>query len=157
MPNQTKICPRCKQEKPATPEFFYRQRTYLYYICKTCHKGAVRKSRWTDIEKSRARERAGNQKIRMLVLERYGGSPPKCACCGEGRIEFLSLDHTNGGGLKHRREVGGGAYVWRWCKKNNFPEGFRVLCHNCNLSLGFYKRCPHQESNLEVIQWPISP
>jgi hypothetical protein len=28
--------------------------------------------------------------------------------------------------------------------KNNFPDGFQVLCHNCNMSIGLYGYCPHQ-------------
>jgi len=34
---------------------------------------------------------------------------------------------------------------YRWLKQNNFPEGFRVLCINCNFSLGIYGYCPHEK------------
>jgi len=84
------------------------------------------------------------QKNRILI--HYGGNPPKCACCGEDKIEFLSIDHINGGGRKHRKEIGkSGMPFYRWLIKNNFPNGYRVLCHNCNLSLGFYGYCPHNK------------
>ena len=33
-----------------------------------------------------------------------------------------------------------------WMIKNNFPKGFQVLCHNCNLAKGFYGKCPHEKS-----------
>lgn len=30
-----------------------------------------------------------------------------------------------------------------WLIHNRFPEGFRVLCFNCNNSLGMHGYCPH--------------
>lgn len=79
--------------------------------------------------------------IRKKVLIVYGN---KCKCCGENRIEFLSIDHINGGGTKHRKEIGN-ASIYVWLKRNNFPkEGFRILCHNCNMSKAYYGYCPHQ-------------
>jgi hypothetical protein len=27
--------------------------------------------------------------------------------------------------------------------RNGFPDGYRVLCHNCNMALGQYGYCPH--------------
>jgi|SRR3990170_1736825 len=78
--------------------------------------------------------------IRSSVLLHYGWN---CACCGEGRYEFLAIDHINGGGRKHEKERK--ISLDDWIVKNNFPEGFRILCHNCNMSLGNYKYCPHNE------------
>lgn len=84
-------------------------------------------------------------KIKREVLDFYGG---KCDCCQETRIEFLSIDHINGGGNKHRQElnISGGKEFYLWLRKNSFPTGYRVLCHNCNQSLGFYHYCPHKEA-----------
>lgn len=31
-----------------------------------------------------------------------------------------------------------------WLRRNNYPNGFQVLCHNCNMAKGFYGKCPHQ-------------
>lgn len=31
----------------------------------------------------------------------------------------------------------------QWCRRNGYPKGFRVLCHNCNMAIGFYGYCPH--------------
>jgi len=44
-----------------------------------------------------------NTEIRMTVLKHYGGTPPKCACCGESHLEFLAIDHIKGGGIKERK------------------------------------------------------
>ena len=76
-----------------------------------------------------------------LVIEHYGGV---CSCCGETEQMFLSLDHINGGGTKHRKELGKyGTAFYAWIIKNDFPEEFQVLCYNCNLAKGFYGICPH--------------
>lgn len=83
---------------------------------------------------------------RRAVLEHYGGS--KCACCGESRYEFLAIDHINGGGAKHRKEVA--PRIVRWLVQNNFPPGFRILCHNCNQSLGYNKYCPHDRERIAL-------
>lgn len=93
----------------------------------------------------RARERKLMQKIKLEVLTHYGGNPPKCACCGESHIEFLVLDHIRAEGTKHRRKLGyGGSNFYRWLIKNNFPDGYQVLCANCNTAKWNYKEkfCP---------------
>ncbi len=77
---------------------------------------------------------------RMIVLNHYGLS---CKCCNESNIEFLCIDHIYGGGNEHRREINGNLY--KWIIKNNFPDFFRTLCHNCNHSLGAYGYCPHEK------------
>jgi hypothetical protein len=84
-----------------------------------------------------------NKQRRYVVLCHYGGNPPKCACCGENTIEFLSIDHVNNDGFKHRKLVGGGSSLNKWLVKHNFPIGFQILCHNCNCAKGFYGKCPH--------------
>jgi hypothetical protein len=84
------------------------------------------------------------QKLRKEVLDHYGGV---CACCGESQLEFLALDHKNGGGTKHRTELGiRGQAMWSWVKREGFPELFQVLCHNCNQAKGYYGSCPHGKS-----------
>jgi len=85
------------------------------------------------------------QKVRLLVLEKYSGSPPYCLCCYEKQIKFLSIDHINGGGKNHRQEVTGRAFYEWLVKKRKSPKQFQVLCYNCNMAKGFYKICPHQE------------
>lgn len=54
-----------------------------------------------------------------------------CACCGEDFPLFLTIDHINGGGSQHRREVGTGSHIYVWLKLNGYPPGFRTLCWNC--------------------------
>jgi hypothetical protein len=87
------------------------------------------------------------QRLRLEVLQHYGGKTPVCACCGETHIEFLSIDHVDGGGTQHRLKIMKYGGFYSWLKVNNFPSGFRVLCHNCNQSIGLYGYCPHQNPN----------
>jgi hypothetical protein len=88
------------------------------------------------------------QKRRLEVLTHYGGTPLKCQCCGESNIEFLTIDHINGGGNQQRKHIrsknGKTINFYKWLVDNNFPEGYRVLCYNCNCSLGHYGYCPHK-------------
>jgi len=89
-------------------------------------------------------QRRRNAEIRKQVIDAYGG---KCVCCGIDNIEFLAIDHINGGGNAHRKELKTiGGKFFRWIVKNNFPTDLRVLCHNCNMAYGLYGYCPHQPS-----------
>ena len=77
--------------------------------------------------------------LRMEVLLAYGA---QCKCCGESRYEFLAFDHVNDDGNEHRKVVSA-HNLPRWLKRNNYPSGFQVLCHNCNGAKGAYGACPH--------------
>ena len=84
-----------------------------------------------------------NQQLKQDVFRAYGGE--KCSCCGETEISFLAIDHINGGGEQQRKKIGGGTAFYRWLKRNKYPVGFQVLCHNCNhgkhINGGI---CPHK-------------
>lgn len=85
-----------------------------------------------------------HRRKRMKVLQHYSKNEvPFCFCCKEDRLEFLCLDHINGGGGKHRKELKGSTAVYYWLVKMNFPKGYQVLCYNCNNSFGHYGYCPH--------------
>ena len=38
-----------------------------------------------------------------------------------------------------------GSTLHKWIKDNNFPDGFQILCHNCNQAKGYYGICPHEK------------
>lgn len=84
-----------------------------------------------------------NEKIR--ALEYYSNGIPTCSCCGETRIEFLSLDHSNNGRGNPKQDKLSGYHFYTKLKLQGYPQGFRVLCHNCNQSFGYYSYCPHQK------------
>lgn len=113
-------------------------------------KARHKKCRAKNNKMYKARERENRQKLRQKVLLGYGN---QCACCGETIDEFLQIDHINGSGRKHKREVAKGKthLFYAWLIKNNFPEGFQVLCANCNI--GKYRNngiCPHKNKHIKI-------
>ena len=87
--------------------------------------------------------RKWRMQLKISVVEAYGG---KCACCDEDELLFLTVDHINNDGAEHRKALPGGSSFYVWLKNNDWPEGFQILCFNCNtgkhLNGGV---CPHQD------------
>ena len=128
----SKYCSTCKQTRDI--EFFSKNRTtkdgYNSH-CKSCATIFIKKR---------------YSRIKLEILSYYGDCT--CACCGETRIEFLALDHINGGGnidRKNRIKTGGTQNTYEHLYKLGKPdkEKYRVLCHNCNMSIAMYGYCPH--------------
>lgn len=118
-------------------------RSRRYYRKIVASGGKIYKS---YIEKIRIRQAKYRKALRLKVIMAYGG---KCSCCGTKELEFLSVDHVHGGGNKHRKKIGyyaSGQGFYKWLIRKKFPKRFRVLCHNCNLSRGFYGYCPHTKT-----------
>ena len=63
---------------------------------------------------------------------------PRCTYCGEANHRFLTIDHIAGDGAAHRRDFNlkGGIVFYKWLEKNSYPDGFQVLCMNCNYKKG---------------------
>jgi hypothetical protein len=151
-----KFCSNCQQEKVVS-EFHQRKlsKDGLMTWCKTCTKKANRESyvrnrevrlrterlRWPTRSKERRKQ---HEERKQRIMQAYGDGV--CACCKEGILRFLTLDHINNDGIKHREMVGSKFY--KWLEDNNYPSnlGLRVLCYNCNCgrskSDGY--RCPHE-------------
>jgi hypothetical protein len=111
-------------------------------------------------------KKESRKNLRMMILSHYSkiisnSSVPCCDCCREFEIEFLTLDHIAGRKqmdsepklrkMGYSSKLEGDGLLW-WIKKNNFPEGFQVLCQNCNFAKG--KRgnnniCPHETKRKE--------
>ena len=143
----TKKCSKCQIVKSVS-EFYKRSggEPGYHYMCKDCMKAYYR-DRWQNLspeEKTIRKSRYLDwyNQIKEGIFEHYG---TECECCGETQIEFLSIDHINGGGNKHRRDLGGGTSFFKWLRDENYPPGFRVLCMNCNWALGRLGYCPHNE------------
>lgn len=79
--------------------------------------------------------------LRTQVVKGYGG---KCFCCGENKLEFLVINHVNGGGNKERKQITSYRSFITKIIKDNFPNKYNLLCHNCNSSFGHYGYCPHK-------------
>ena len=98
-------------------------------------------------------QRARNRELRKEMISVYGG---KCACpkCPETNPSFLTLDHVNGDGAKHRGKHINKKGVTRYSKSPNaiymelkragWPKnGYQLLCWNCNCASRFNGMCPH--------------
>jgi hypothetical protein len=136
MENVIKLCIKCKTRP-------IHKSTHSSY-CREC--SAARQREWRLKNQQKNREYANNYttNIRKNVLKHYGN---KCACCGEETYQFLSIDHVENNGAKHRKEIGYGRNIYFWLKKNNYPSGFQVLCFNCNLAKGHWGFCPHNNKH----------
>ncbi len=104
-------------------------------------------------DKLKKKKKRWSQKRKLIVLSHYSErSYPECACCGETHIEFLCLDHINNDGNIERKKLGSqgsGTNFYAYLKKRNYPEGYQVLCFNCNCAKAFYGKCPHREEQHE--------
>lgn len=125
-----RTCSRCKEDLPLGAFYSDRgTRSGLQSRCRMC-------TREASITRLRDARRA--------ALEYYGGGDPRCACCGEGRYEFLALDHVDPlVGPKRPAVYGGGNTFFARLVRQGFPQGLQVLCHNCNSAKGDGPACPH--------------
>lgn len=138
--NRTKYCAECDRHRLLN--YFDKSNKTLNgfrRLCKDC----------TQLENKETR-----QLVRLEVLIYYSFNIPKCECCEENRLEFLSIDHIDGGGAKHRKEDPSSIKIYAWLKRNKFPKGFRVLCMNCNFAHGRYGYCPHKSSSQLISKLP---
>lgn len=86
-------------------------------MCADCRdqKSVAAKERW--------------RRLKLDAFNAYGG--PQCGGCPEVDVDVLELDHVNGGGNKHRAEIGQ-SNLYLYLKQQGYPDGFRVLCPTCN-------------------------
>lgn len=132
-----KKCNGCGDIKPFNSEYFPVHKKCpwgLDHLCRICFN-----------EKARVRNIEYIKRLKIEVLTAYSESNILgCTCCGETHIEFLTLDHINGGGGLER-ETMSHAKLYRKLRNEGYPQGeHRTLCLNCNSSIGLYGYCPHQ-------------
>ncbi|HUT00427.1 MAG TPA: hypothetical protein VMY59_08935 [Candidatus Thermoplasmatota archaeon] len=127
---------------------------YKDWVKKNPEKARKKQKRWyiSDLEKHRedakiySHSEKGQQQIKQrifvlknTVFNHYSPGGIKCALSeanhpGYDCIDFevLSIDHVNGNGANHRREIKvSGNRFYLWLIQHGFPEGYRVLCYNC--------------------------
>lgn len=117
------ICVRCRKPNPRTPML----------LCQSC------------ADKSAEENKKRDWALKQEVFNHYGGFTCSCPPCGVSHPDFLTLNHKAGNPWRNF-ENRAGILLWRELKRKNFPEGFEVLCYNCNCASG--KRnsggtCPH--------------
>jgi hypothetical protein len=141
----TKSCTKCGETFPLSE--FHRYRNGHKWWCKTCCREYLKEWKQGDAsleyrERHKLRQRERHQEQKREAMDAYGGV---CACCGEAELVFLAIDHVNDDGAQHRRDsgMGRGPRAYRWLRDQGYPEGFQVLCHNCNYAK-HRGICPHQ-------------
>jgi len=83
-------------------------------------------------------------KNRTDVVMRLGG---KCGCCGINNYDLLSIDHIGGEGIKDRHSFKSWKKYIKFLQELPVEEllsKYRCLCYNCNYTMGFWNKCPHQ-------------
>lgn len=111
-------------------------------VCNICYNKGQRQ-RFSGVYKERHKQIQKNykDKVRKQLHDAYGN---KCACCSESTPEFLELDHINGGGNQHRKKEKRDLYSV--AREEGYPKDkYRLLCSNCNHSLGIKGYCPHNK------------
>lgn len=85
-------------------------------------------------KKYRLRAREQTKKSRMehklIVINHYSKGKNCCELCGNIDMDVLSIDHINGGGRQHLREIKRTSLT-EWLITNKLPDGYRILCMNC--------------------------
>jgi hypothetical protein len=151
-------CKLCKEWKDAKTEFAWHKdsrsdklRADSYcVVCKKTHQPTYDAAHYKQNRErilQGARERTW--KLKLTVIAAYGG---KCACCGETRPQFLTVDHIYNDGAQDRgaRSRAGVACYIR-LRRAGFPKDrYQLLCFNCNCAKGFYGVCPHETERMEA-------
>ena len=134
----------------ATPARKEKRRAFNAKYEKLPHRKAIKK----------AKEDAKRLKILQEYSQRLSNSNvPCCNCCGENSyIEFLDVDHILGkkemDSIPELVAIGYSSKLVanklkNWLIDNDFPEGFQILCKNCNGAKGLYGVCPHEKARKE--------
>ena len=160
-----KTCPKCKQEKPLTAfsadnnkkdgvrswcrECCGKARKLYYLNNKEKLISATVKWRNDNPEKARLASKKIREELKRQVVSGYGG---RCSCCGETSMAFLTIDHINGGGQKHRKLRYNSYGVYKEIIQRDFPDEFRVLCMNCNFAIRYGDKCPHETLQYKATQ-----
>ncbi len=76
---------------------------------------------------------------RVAALSHYSEGSFECRWCKIADIDVLCLDHIDGNGAEHRLGLGNQS-IWKWLKDNGYPDGFQVLCRNCNQKKALVER-----------------
>lgn len=132
---------QCANGHDLTPENLYANTRLDGYRCRQCRRDAKKRQRETpeyrvwrqrNYEQNKDRwneaRRSQNRNERDACIQAYGGA---CACCGETWLDYLCIDHVDGGGREHRSTV---SNVYRDLRVRGYPAGYQVLCANCNMA-----------------------
>jgi len=86
-----------------------------------------------------------SKQFKEKIFKHYTAGTMECQCerCNVKGIEFLTVDHVNGDGYKHKSK---GAWNYMLYKKiidDGFPDTYKILCWNCNCTKKNNSKCGH--------------
>jgi hypothetical protein len=119
----------------AQHKYYLKNKEVLNKVKREYHKERYR-DKALEIKVKTAERR---EKLKKLVMTRYGNKTAACVKCGFDNIDALCLDHINDNGSQERKTVmgknknGSGTRFYGYIKKMGFPDGYQTLCANCNL------------------------
>ena len=145
-----KQCNKCKESKPLSEyerlyttnlkKSQYRgscnscRATYRRELAEKSRRSVIAAVEWAKRNPDRRRKIALNYyySLQHEAIMAYGGYV--CRWCGIDEPMVLCIDHVDNNGREHRRQLGslGGHKFYKWLRDNGYPEGFQVLCMNCN-------------------------
>lgn len=125
---ETKICVVCKIEKEKNKFQLNPDSSYRRHYCTSCRA---------------KRERI---QLRLAFLKNFNSL---CECCGETDPRFLTLDHKQNDGNKHREKLKE-HQIMAEARKQGWPkEKYQCLCFNCNCGRSVNGGiCPHKCSTI---------
>ncbi len=154
-------CKKCKSELDKNYREVnknkIKQQRHEYYLCnkeqiidKTCEYSK------NNRVKCRAWCTKAKNKLKLETFTYYCNGEPICKNCSEKEIDILTVDHIDGNGNTHRKEIGldckGGYNFYRWLKKNQYPEGFQILCYNCQFRKRMIEMKPENPTHLQLVR-----
>lgn len=144
-PTSNEWCSKCSK-KYNTAASLKRKLKVSNGLCGVCGKGLLAKNsetrcifciykhkKWYASSDFRKRRIQKDRLLRDQIIQHYGG---KCVCCNTSEKTFLAIDHINGGGNAHRKQIKkmAASSFYKWIIKQNFPNDLQILCYNCNMS-----------------------
>jgi hypothetical protein len=119
--NRINIRIKAKKFYDEHPELMSEQKRKQYHKSPEKYKGKALQRYQTVVKK-----------FKEIVMSYYSKKNTECRLCKEKGLDFLNIDHIEGRKeVGHSREVKG-AKLYHFLIKHNFPEGYQVLCWNCN-------------------------
>lgn len=91
----------------------------------------MKKYRDSNVEYFRNKATEKRAQDKLVAMTHYCGGTPYCVGCGVENLEVLTLDHIEENGAEHRRNEAM-ASTASWVVLNGLPDGYQVLCWNCN-------------------------
>jgi len=98
--------------------------------------------------------------VMKVYARKKGFSKPTCFCCQNTDWKFLVFDHIKKRPKSHKGISG--VSMARKLKRDGYPNGIQILCHNCNTGKEIFGgvRCPHYlskkaQEKLKKVRLPL--